>query len=246
MTADTPPQPGARLPIGGTNVQAKIAEAAINLFYARGAAATTVRDITSACGLTPGALYNHFASKDQLLYVLVRDVHLRVDAELITALARAGDRPACQLAAGVRLLVAQAASQRKESRVANREFTALTSAGRQEVIAIRRRMRDRLTDVLEAGTQNGTFTLTGTQDRAAAALTANVIATMCANISEWTRDNHPMTMADLQDRYVQMALRLVGFAPPTAPPVAQPTAPSVAAPTAPSVVPPSAQARDVS
>jgi TetR/AcrR family transcriptional regulator, cholesterol catabolism regulator len=215
MTAQTPPQPGVRLPIGGTSIQARIAEAAIELFYTRGAAATTVRDITSACGLTPGALYNHFASKDQLLYILVRDVHLRVDDEMAAALARAGDRPACRLAAAVRLLVAQAADQRKESRVANREYTALTMTGRQEITAIRRKLRDRLTDVLESGVQNGTFTLVGSQDRAGAALTANVIATMCANISEWTRENHPMTMADLQDRYVQMTLRLVGFEPPS-------------------------------
>jgi TetR/AcrR family transcriptional regulator, cholesterol catabolism regulator len=227
MTAETPPQPGTRLPIGGTSIQAKIAEAAIDLFYARGAAATTVRDITSACGLTPGALYNHFASKDQLLYVLVRDVHLRVDEELKVVLAQAGDRPACRLAAAVRLLVAQAADQRKESRVANREYTALATAGRQEVTAIRRRLRDRLTDVLEVGVQNETFTLVGSQDRTAAALTANVIATTCANISEWTRENHPMTLADLQDRYVQMALRLVGFEWPTAPP--GPAAPPVVA-----------------
>jgi TetR/AcrR family transcriptional regulator, cholesterol catabolism regulator len=218
MTAETPPQPGTRLPIGGSSIQAKIAEAAIDLFYARGAAATTVRDITSACGLTPGALYNHFASKDQLLYVLVRDVHLRVEEELTVVLAQAGDRPACRLAAGVRLLVAQAAGQRKESRVANREYTTLTAADRQEITAIRRRLRDRLTDVLEAGVQNGTFTLVGSQDRPAAALTANVIATTCANISDWTSENHPMTLADLQDRYVQMALRLVGFEWPTAPP----------------------------
>jgi TetR/AcrR family transcriptional regulator, cholesterol catabolism regulator len=217
MTGETPSQPGARLPIGGTSVQARIAEAAINLFYARGAAATTVRDITSACGLTPGALYNHFASKDQLLYILVRDVHLRVDDELAAALAQAGDRPACQLAAAVRLLVAQAAGLRKESRVANREYTALTARGREEITAIRRRLRDRLTDILEAGVGNGTFSLVGAEDRPAAALTANVIATMCANISEWTTENHPMSMAELQDRYVHMALRLVGAGSPPGP-----------------------------
>jgi TetR/AcrR family transcriptional regulator, cholesterol catabolism regulator len=217
MTAETAPQAAARLPIGGTGVQARIAEAAINLFYARGAAATTVRDITSACGLTPGALYNHFASKDQLLYILVRDVHLRVDDELAAALAQAGDRPACQLAAAVRLLVAQAAGQRKESRVANREYTALTARGREEITAIRRRLRDRLTDILEAGVRNATFSLVGTEDRPAAALTANVIATMCANISEWTTENHPMSMAELQDRYVRMALRLVSAGSPPGP-----------------------------
>ena len=213
MTAVTSPLPSFRLPIGGTSVQSRIADAAIDLFYARGAAATTVRDITSACGLTPGALYNHYASKDQLLYVLVRDVHLVVDEQLVAVLAEAGDQPGCQLAAGVRLLVAQAAGLRKASRVANREFTTLTTARREEITAIRRRLRDRMTDVVEAGGQNGMFTLVGSQDRAAAALTANVIATMCANISEWTRANHPMSMADLQDRYVQMALRLVGAEP---------------------------------
>jgi AcrR family transcriptional regulator len=213
MTAVTSPLPSVRLPIGGTSVQSRIADAAIDLFYARGAAATTVRDITSACGLTPGALYNHYASKDQLLYVLVRDVHLVVDEQLVAVLAEAGDQPGCQLAAGVRLLVALAAGLRKASKVANREFTTLTTVRRQEITAIRRRLRDRMTDVVEAGGRSGMFTLVGSQDRAAAALTANVIATMCANISEWTRANHPMSMEDLQDRYVQMALRLVGAEP---------------------------------
>jgi AcrR family transcriptional regulator len=213
MTAETAPQPRSGLPIGGTSLQGRIVDAAIGLFYVRGASATTVRDITSACGLSPGALYNHFASKDQLLYVLVRDVHLRVDQELAEALTQAGDRPACQLAAAVRLLVAQSAGRRKESRVANREFTSLTAARRQEITALRRQMRDRLTEVLLAGVRHGTFRLPASQDRVAAALTANVIATMCANISEWTRDNHPMAMADLQERYVQMALRLVGADP---------------------------------
>jgi TetR/AcrR family transcriptional regulator, cholesterol catabolism regulator len=194
-------------------MQARIADAAVELFYARGAAGTTVRDITSACGLTPGALYNHFASKDQLLFVLIRDVHVRVDEQLAAALAAAADQADGQLAAAVRLLVAQAAGQRKESRMANREFTTLSRAHRAEITAIRRRMRDRLTDVLLAGVDSGIFTLAASQDRAAAALTANVIATMCANISEWTRENHPMTRDDLQERYVQMALQLVGRRP---------------------------------
>ena len=74
MTAEIPPQPSPRLPIGGTSLQSRIAEAAIELFYSQGATATSVRDITSACGLTPGALYNHFSSKEQLLYVLIRDM----------------------------------------------------------------------------------------------------------------------------------------------------------------------------
>src|SRR5271165_7262508 len=157
MTAQTDPEPDDRLPIGGSALQCKIAEAAIDLFYAQGAPATTVREITAACGLTPGALYNHFASKDQLLYVLVRDIHLQVDAQMAATLASAGPDPAGQLAATVRFLVSHTAGRKKRSRVANREFTALAGSYRQEITALRREIRDRLTGILLAGAQAGTF-----------------------------------------------------------------------------------------
>ncbi|HEX3795683.1 MAG TPA: helix-turn-helix domain-containing protein, partial [Acidimicrobiales bacterium] len=37
----------------------RLLKAADTLFYSQGAPATTVREITNACGLTPGAMYNH-------------------------------------------------------------------------------------------------------------------------------------------------------------------------------------------
>ena len=210
MTAATPNQAGPRLPIGGTSLQGRIADAAIELFYSRGALATTVRDITAACGLTPGALYNHFSSKEQLLYVLVRDIHLLADAGLAAAVAGADPEPAAQLAAAVRFMVWQAGAQRRPSLVANREFVTLSESRREEVTAIRRRLRSQFADILLAGCRAGVFSLVGGQDRLAAALTANAIGMLCANISEWTRDDYPEPLADLQDRYVDMALRLAG------------------------------------
>jgi TetR/AcrR family transcriptional regulator, cholesterol catabolism regulator len=213
MTADSPQQPPPRLPIGGTSVQNRIAAAAIELFYRRGAYGTTVRDITAACGLTPGALYNHFSSKEQLLYVLIRDVHLLADADVAAAVAAAGADPAPQLAAAVRSLVWQAGGLRKQARVANREYVTLTDGRRQEITALRRQLRARFSDILLAGTQDGVFRLAGGDDQVAAALTANVIGTMCANISEWTRENYPVALSELQESYVRMALRLAGAAP---------------------------------
>jgi TetR/AcrR family transcriptional regulator, cholesterol catabolism regulator len=214
MTAATTQQPSPRLPIGGTSLQGRIAEAAIELFYSRGALSTTVREITSACGLTPGALYNHFSSKEQLLYVLVRDIHLLVEAELAAAISAADPEPTAQLAAAVRFMVWQTAGLRKQSLVANRELASLADERREEVNAIRRRVRSQFADILLAGIQAGAFTLPRGQDRLSAALTANAIGTLCANISEWTRDNYPEPLADLQDRYVEMALRLAGAVPP--------------------------------
>src|SRR5260370_3863304 len=150
---------GSGLPTGCLPLQCKPAEAAIDLFYARGALATTVREITGACGLTPGALYNHFSSKDHLLYVLVRDIHLQVDRQMAATLADAGPDPAVQLASTVRFLVAHTALFKKQSRVASREFTVLTGVRCQEIRDIRRQMRDRLTGILLDGAQQGTFRL---------------------------------------------------------------------------------------
>jgi AcrR family transcriptional regulator len=210
MTAEIPPQPSPRLPIGGTSLQGRIADAAIELFYTQGATATSVRDITSACGLTPGALYNHFSSKEQLLYVLIRDIHVLADQGLAAAIAGAEPAPSAQLSAAVRFMVWRAAGQRKQSRVANREYARLPRDSREEVKAIRRRMRGRFAEILLAGSQAGEFALPGSQDRMAAALTATAIATLCADISEWTQENYPLPLPDLQDRYVEMALRLAG------------------------------------
>lgn len=210
MTADTEAPTGGSLPIGGSPLQCKLATAAIDLFYARGALATTVREITGACGLTPGALYNHFSSKDHLLYVLVRDIHLQVDRQMAATLADAGPDPAVQLASTVRFLVAHTALFKKQSRVASREFTVLTGVRGQEIRDIRRQMRDRLTGILLDGAQQGTFRLVGGNDRPAAMLCSATIGNMCVHISEWTLEHYPLGIPDLQDRYAQMALRLAG------------------------------------
>jgi TetR/AcrR family transcriptional regulator, cholesterol catabolism regulator len=208
MSADSESLTGDRLPIGGSPLQQKLAEAAIDLFYAQGALATTVREITGACGLTPGALYNHFSSKEYLLYVLVRDIHLQVDRQLAATLAAAGPDPAEQLASTVRALVGHTAGFKKQSRVANREFTMLTESPRQEIQAIRRQIRDRLTGILLDGAQQGVFSLVGGNDQAAAMLCSATITNMCVHISEWTLEHYPLGIAELQDRYAQMALRV--------------------------------------
>jgi AcrR family transcriptional regulator len=207
---DVAPSQDDGLPIGGTLLQRRLAEAAIELFYARGAMGTTVRDITAACGLTPGALYNHFSSKDHLLYLLIRDIHRQVDAEMAAVLVSSGPEPAEQLVAMVRFLVGHTAGFKKRSRVANREFTALTGDRRQEVRAIRRQLRDRLSRTLLAGAEQGVFDLAGGNDAPSATLASATISNMCVHISEWTLEHYPLGIEDLQDRYALMALRIAG------------------------------------
>ncbi len=210
MIAHTDPGPDDRLPIGGSALQCRLAEAAVELFGTRGAPATSVRDITAVCGLSPGALYNHFASKEELLYILVRDIHLQVDARMAATLITAGPDPAVQLAATVRLLASRTARNKKRARLANREFTALSGSRRQEITALRLQIRDRLTGILLAGAKAGTFHLAGGDDLSAATLASATITAMCVHISERTMENYPFSFEDLEDRYAEMALRIAG------------------------------------
>lgn len=126
------------LPVSGSPIQRRLAAAAVELFYRQGAIATSVRQITEACGLTPGALYNHFESKDELLYAVVRDIHLRLEGALTAAVAAVAGDPVAELSAIVRVYVARHSDHRETARVANREFPLLTGARYDEVVAIRR------------------------------------------------------------------------------------------------------------
>jgi TetR/AcrR family transcriptional regulator, cholesterol catabolism regulator len=191
----------------------QLAAAAVDLFYRQGAKATTVREITQACGLTAGALYNHFVSKEELLYTVVRDMHLGLEREVERAQSAAPD-PTGQLIAIVRVYVDQHARHRKSSKVANLEYTILKTERRAEIVEIRRRLRDRLTRVLVAGQRVGAFDLGGDaldgDDRSIATVVATAILDMCVHVSAWFHEGRPLSTAELQERYVLLALRMAG------------------------------------
>lgn len=56
----------------------EIEDAALDLFVERGYAATSTRDIARACGLTTGALYNHYRSKKALFAAVVKSYKKRI------------------------------------------------------------------------------------------------------------------------------------------------------------------------
>lgn len=189
----------------------RLLEAADDLFYRQGAAATTVREITAACGLSPGALYNHFASKEELLYKLVQSRHRLVEEEVAQAQAAVAGDPAAELAAIVTVFVRVHFESEVGARVANREYRHLSGRRLHEVVAIRRRLRDRLIDVLAEGQRRGLFEICGGGDHASLLITGATILDMCIHSSEWLRRDGPLGIAELEDRFVELGLRLAGY-----------------------------------
>jgi len=184
----------------------RLLAAATTLFYERGFLATSVKEITQACGFTQGALYNHFPSKDELLHVLVLDIHAELERHTIQARCTAGDDPVDQYAALVAVHVAAHAQFRERSRVGNHEYRWLTDARLADILAIRRRLRDQLADVLTAGQKAGVFDLVG----GSAVTTARAVLDMCGLISEWFRDDGSLTPTEMHRHYIELALRMAG------------------------------------
>jgi len=188
----------------------RLLEAADRLFYEHGAAATTVKEITASCGLSPGALYNHFESKDELLFVLVRYRHLRMERAVTDAQRRAGGEPVAELRAIVETYLRAHVDQRPSAEVANHEYRHLPDHHRREVAAIRRRLRNRVVDVLDRGAHRGEFDPPGGGGRSSLVITAGVILEMCIGASQWVHRDGPMDVDELSRTFTTIALRAAG------------------------------------
>ncbi len=184
----------------------RVLAVAAALFFRSGALTVSVRQLTKACGLSPGALYNHFQSRDDLLFVLVHNGHVRTERKLARALDGVDGDPRQGLDRFVRAYVEVHVSFPEYAQLVHREYVHLDDPRRAEIVEIRRRMRDRLVTIVRDGEEHGAFHLLGGRD--AAVSHATMILDMCGRTSEWF--NPAQHSPELADRYVAAALRVVG------------------------------------
>jgi TetR/AcrR family transcriptional regulator, cholesterol catabolism regulator len=179
------------------------------LFYRQGAAATSIRDIARACKLTPGALYKHFASKDDLLHTIVSHGHVAMDERIEAELDIAGDGATDQLSAFVRAYVLGHLMQPQLAQVVRREYLHLSEQRYQAIVQHRRRTREHLGRLLATGQREGTFDLVGPTPTSVALM----ILDMCSQTSVWYDPSRTQEPDVVAERYVRAALRLAGCRP---------------------------------
>jgi AcrR family transcriptional regulator len=73
----------------------QITDAAVHLFIDKGFHKTTTRQIASAAGFSIGSLYEYFASKEDILYMVCESIHAEVERGVTAAMSQtAGGRDA--------------------------------------------------------------------------------------------------------------------------------------------------------
>ena len=162
-----------------------IRAAAFAQFAERGYPVVTVRDIMKACGLTQGALYNHFKSKDELLHDIIASTQAELERLCQQAVAGAGDDPRAKLAAFVRVYVV------RHCRLGSRRWSPTArSAGSTpsacaDIRRSRRAIRDIVVGILAEGVERGVFDppqIDGRRDLKAMAM---ALLDQCTHVSMW-------------------------------------------------------------
>ena len=181
----------------------EIRQAAVSLFAERGFAATGIREVGRAAGLNSATLYHYASGKEELLAGIMRtglEELLRAGRE---ALAHGSD-PAVQLARLVLAHVATEAVNPLTSRVTDTEVRALTGENRAQIIALRDDYEALFARVLTRGRRAGEFQITDLQ------VARLALVEMCNGVALWYRPDGRLSVAELQDRFVELACRLAG------------------------------------
>lgn len=179
-----------------------IRDIALELFSDFGYESTTIRTIAQAVGVGPGSIYNHYASKEAILWDLVHTAMSDLER-----LAEEADAPNASATERLRRFVGCHvdfhARRSREARVVNRQIYSLSPESFATVTAARDRYERRLRGLIALGTETGEFAVPDVR------IATYAVLQMGMAISTWYRPNGPFEIAQLRDHYVALALKVV-------------------------------------
>jgi AcrR family transcriptional regulator len=173
----------------------------VRCFAASGYHATTTRDITAAVGLSPGALYVHFPSKEHLLFEIIRTGH----AMSLDALAEAdvGGNALSRLRSLVARHVAWHARHHVAARVCQYELGALAPEHYAEILELRRQYTAIFRHAVIRGIDEDAFAPVDVHR------VVRAIHSLGIDLVRWYRSEGPDSPEQLGDFYAELALGMV-------------------------------------
>lgn len=175
---------------------------AIELFAERGYHATTTRDIVTRIGMSTGAMYAYYRSKEDLLFEVCLTGHQRAVDALRDAIATT-QQPALQLAAMIREFTAWHARYHIVAKIVHYELYSLTDEHLADVVELRRATQRLINDVLARGNAAGAFAVTDISG------TGRALLSLCIDVARWYRSDDGASPEELSKLYAGLALRMV-------------------------------------
>jgi AcrR family transcriptional regulator len=178
-----------------------IYESALRLFWEKGFQSTSVRDVVQAAGLTKGAFYHYFQSKDDLL-VLMHDRYMDATMPRLQAIVESDEPPKAKLSLVIGEIVQSIVVYRTEVSMFYDQWRVLNDV---EFAAIKRRrdeMEQLLLKIVEEALNAGAI-----QSELPARLVTFAIVGAAYYTTYWWRPDHGLTEQELGLHFAELFTR---------------------------------------
>jgi len=202
MPERSTPNRGRRFPNGYAPEQTRrsLLDSALSLFEANGYSETSVQQITEGAGVTKGAFYHHFESKEDLLR-LIHDEFVDEQLAALERVIKEHDDPATQLLELLRAFLISVQRYQANVTVFFQERRYLTGERFQAVKRKRDRFDRMFRRVVERGVEQGTF-----RDDLDPRIVGLGILGMCAWTYQWFRPRGRYSAEEIATMFAQMIL----------------------------------------
>ncbi len=201
MNVRTAPRPERRRSAADVTPRAQsVLDASVALFSEFGYHGTSMRDIAKLVGVGPGALYNHWPGKQDLLFYLMDTWLTELHNTMLERL-KGEQEPAERLRLFVEHHVAFHAAHAAEMLICDSELRALTDQNRRVVLDKRRRYEAVLDDVIRGGVEHGAFIAVDVR------LTTMQTLGMCTHVATWFKPQGRLSVDAIAAAYAERVLR---------------------------------------
>jgi AcrR family transcriptional regulator len=183
-----------------SNAREKILDAALNLFAEKGYDATGVQEIVATAGVTKGALYHHFAAKEDILFEIYGSVFADQMSALDAILAEGGD-PFRTLRTVIENIVVSTAASAKAAAVFTREVSRLDPVRYKELQSDWRRYQDSVRALIRKAQADGVFAATASPE-----IVSWAIFGVTTSLHTWYRPDGPKSAHDIAQELADLVL----------------------------------------
>ncbi len=177
-----------------------IINAGVALFHEYGYHATSVRDVVERAGITKGAFYHHFDSKEILLRLIYQeylDYQLAIFNEVVTHPVS----PREHLKELIECIILAVERYREHVTIFHQELRGFSDEYRKKVVEERSMMRHEIEKVIQDGIESGDFSRDLDVN-----ITAFAILGMCTWTYQWLSRTGPHTAEKIAEDFASMAL----------------------------------------
>ncbi|WP_344106144.1 TetR/AcrR family transcriptional regulator [Nocardiopsis rhodophaea] len=181
--------------------------AATRLFAEKGFDRTSVQEIVDAAGVTKGAMYHYFASKDDLLAEVYERI-LRMQMTRLEEIAASEGPVADRLGRAAADVVVSTIANLDDATIFFRSMHQLSAAKQREVRADRRRYHELFRSLITEGQREGVFAA-----RVPADLVVDFYFGSVHHLSTWYRADGALTPDEIGAHYARLLLDALRPAP---------------------------------